>query len=1045
MTDELPRELVTAVQEGRAVLFLGAGASRGAINNMRQPIPDGAELANILMKEFLGDGYEGLDLRTVYDLACSERDVRTVQRKVFDILNPFQPADFHLLIPTFAWAGIAGTNYDLVLERTYQRSPAPLQKLVPNVKDGDGATDQLGDRNVLYVKLHGCITRHQEVTPPLVASTEQLIAFRSGRNGQFGTFLEWAKTKTIIFCGYSFLDANLRTLFDEIIKEGDNRPRHYIVSKGVRPAEIAYWRDRRVVAIDKTFQIFLECLDKQLTKNLRVLGAVAVDASNRSSFTRFITVPGSHESDELKHYLKSFIEHIGPEIDPPTDDPRKFYRGFPQGWYPIVAELDVRQPIVDDILTDHVLTPLKRGGQSLIIIKGHAGSGKSLVLRRICYEAATKHSRLCFFVSRQHLIQLDRFEEIFHLSNLPIFLFVDNVAEHRERVLDLLALARKTRVQLTVIAAETFNTWNTSCDDLEPFVSDVKEMRYLSEMNIKVLIGKLEKHDSLGYLQRLTPEARMHELQHVHGRQLLVALLEATHGIPLMEIIAQEYQSIHPAEAKLLYLDICSLHRFGPPVRAGLISRIHNIAFEDFRDKFFRPLEAIVVLREDKRSGDYVYEARHSYIAHMVYETSLKSQEERFDNIIRIVNKLNPSFSYDLEVIGKLVKADNLERTLTDHAKVRQVFDAAQSALGERGVLYHQRGIFEMHVAVNLGALHVAEDLLEKALELEPYNRSIKHSLAEVDLRRSRLTSDPLERQAWRRSAIARASALVANGKSPYPHHTLLKAAIDGVKDALAAAEQEQTDAATLKLGGSIANAETILKNGLQAFPNEAILLGEEGELSKVLSEAVRAEHAFEKAFAANPRSTLIAKRLARIKRSKAAYADAQKVLQKCLEFNPAAQDVHYDFAMSLLESAPDADQTDGDAILYHLRRSFSPGDKNLQAQFWYARQLCISDRFEDARQIFSILSDARVPFKEKKEVRGILRQRDGSPRELAGTIAVLRDAFGFVRCDAMNFSAFFSALEGASECMDYLSVGSIVRFELGFNLKGPVVTRMAL
>jgi hypothetical protein len=94
-----------------------------------QPIPDGSGLAKILIKEFLGDDYDGLDLRSVYDLACSERDVRTVQRKIFDILNPFQPADFHLLIPTFAWAGIATTNYDLVVERACQRAPSPLQKL----------------------------------------------------------------------------------------------------------------------------------------------------------------------------------------------------------------------------------------------------------------------------------------------------------------------------------------------------------------------------------------------------------------------------------------------------------------------------------------------------------------------------------------------------------------------------------------------------------------------------------------------------------------------------------------------------------------------------------------------------------------------------------------------------------------------------------------------------------------------------------------------------------------------------------------------------
>jgi tetratricopeptide (TPR) repeat protein len=1045
MTPDLPKELTTAVQEGRSVLFLGAGASRGAIDEKGRPIPDGVGLADILTKEFLGSDYNGLDLRSVYDLACSERDVRTVQRKVFDILSPFQPAPFHLLIPNFAWAGIASTNYDLLIERAYQRAPSPLQKVVPNVKDGDGATDQLSDRSVLYVKLHGCITRYQEVTPPLIASTEQLITFRNGRNGQFGTFLEWAKTKTMIFCGYAFLDSNLRILFDEIIKEGDNRPRHYIVSKGVRPAEIAYWRDRRVIAINTTFQDFLEGLDRQISKNLRGLGAVAADSSHRTTFTRFITAPGSRESEDLRQYLQSFIEHIGPEIDPAADDPRKFYSGFELGWYPMAAELDVRQPIVDDTLSEHVLSPAGGRRQTLVVIKGHAGSGKSVALRRMCFDAATKHGRLCFFVSRQHLIIVERFEEVFRLTNLPVYLFVDNVAEHRDRILDVLAQAKTSNAQLKIIATETFNTWNISCDELEPFVFDAREMRYLSEANIKLLIGKLEQHHSLGYLESLSTERRIHELQHVHGRQLLVALLEATHGLPLVEIISKEYQSIQPDEARLLYLDICSLHRFGPPVRAGLISRIHNISFDDFQLKFFKPLEAIVVLRIDRRSGDYVYEARHSYIAHTLYETIVRSQDERFDNLVRIINKLNPNFSYDLEVIAKIVRAENLQKTLSDHAKIRQVYESAKLALGERSVLYHQSGIFELHVAVNQGGLTVAEGLLERALELEPYNNSIKHSLAEVDLKRSRIAVDPLERQAWRRSAIERASALVRKGKSPYPHHTLLKAAIDGVKEALALAESEQTDAATLRLGDSIASAEAVLKNGLQAFPNEAILLAEEGELSKVLSEAVRAETAFEKSFAANPRSTLIAKRLARIKRSKGAYPVAKQVLQKCLEFNPGAQDLHYDFAMTILESAPNADQTESDSILYHLRRSFTPGDRNRQARFWYARQLCISNRFDDARPIFRELSEAQVPFKEKTEVRGLLLRHDAMPVELVGTVSFVRDTYGFVQCDSMNLRAFFSKADGGPESVEHISVGTTVTFELGFTLRGPVAIQMAL
>jgi tetratricopeptide (TPR) repeat protein len=314
--------------------------------------------------------------------------------------------------------------------------------------------------------------------------------------------------------------------------------------------------------------------------------------------------------------------------------------------------------------------------------------------------------------------------------------------------------------------------------------------------------------------------------------------------------------------------------------------------------------------------------------------------------------------------------------------------------------------------------------------------------MAEIDLRRSRLASDSLERLAWRRSAVERANALANRGDNAYPHHTLLKAAIDAVKDELAATETEDDEAITLRLNESVANAEAVLRKGLQAFPNEAVLLAEEGELLRVLSQAPRAEAAFEKAFTANPRSTLIARRLARIKRSKGAFAEAQQVLQKCLEYNPGTREPHYDFAMSIIESAPDADQTESDAALYHLRRSFSQGDKNRQAQFWYARELSIAGRYDEARPFFKALSEAHIPFKDKIEVRGILKTAEGEPRELVGTVTLLRETFGFVQCDTMHLSAFFSTHDDNQEWLEYLIPGGMVRFELGFCLRGPVVSR---
>ena len=501
MAQTLPPALVAAVREGRAVLFLGAGASRGAVGERGTEIPTGDGLADYLRATFLGEGYEQLNFKSVYDLACSQRDVRTVQSAVYERLNSYYPASFQSLVTQFAWAGIATTNYDLVVERAYARASRSIQKLVPYVKDGDGSTDRLGDRTLLYVKLHGCLTRYQEVQPPFIASTEQLIAFKEGRRGQFDTFLEWAKTKTLIFAGYAFLDDNLRTLFDAIVREGDNRPIHYIANKGARPAEATYWQHRRVNVIDTPFKELMEALDAAISPNDRKLASTIATNQTETSFLKFITKSDTRESEDLRNYLGSFIDHVGQKITAASIDPAFFYRGFDLGWSPLLQDLDVRQSVIDEIINQHIAGPVGQTKPSLVILKGHAGSGKTVALRRVCLEAAIKHDRLCFFVGRRHLLQPERFLEIFVLTNLPIYLFIDNVSDHKEPILELLEAAARRKVTLRIFGSETYNIWNVSCDELERYVSASHEMRYLSEKNILVLIEKLEKHKMLRILR----------------------------------------------------------------------------------------------------------------------------------------------------------------------------------------------------------------------------------------------------------------------------------------------------------------------------------------------------------------------------------------------------------------------------------------------------------------------------------------------------------------------------------------------------------------
>jgi hypothetical protein len=164
--------------------------------------------------------------------------------------------------------------------------------------------------------------------------------------------------------------------------------------------------------------------------------------------------------------------------------------------------------------------------------------------------------------------------------------------------------------------------------------------------------------------------------------------------------------------------------------------------------------------------------------------------------------------------------------------------------------------------------------------------------------------------------------------------------------------------------------------------------------------------------------------------------------LRTALEHNPSVRELHFDIALALTDVSPDADQAGAEEIIYHLRRAFVPGDKNYQAQFLYARELCIVNKYEDARPIFATLAEARVPFQQKTEVGNYVMNSDGSRRRMHGSVTVLKPSYGFLQCNSPALSAYFDP-EASEVTLAEIQVGVPVSFELGFNLRGPVATNI--
>ena len=919
---EISQHLLEAVRNGRAVLFLGAGASFGAKTREGGSPPSSAELRDQLVARFLGGGFQGADLSLVAELAISEASLAEVQEFISELLADLEPAPFHSLIPAFKWRGLITTNYDLLIETTYARNRRRLQEVVPILSDRDRIDEQLRSHNtVALLKLHGSVTITRNPDLPLILTVDQYATHRKNRERLFQTFADWAYEYPVVYVGHSMKDSDMRAILLEIARESGMHPRHYLLRPDVHPAEERFWNQRHVTVLSGTFEEFLAELDKLIGVSERELIAT-VD--------RRIPVQDhfSHRqepSERLRNSLEFDLEYVHEGVAIEDGNPKAFYRGFSFRWYPIVHRLDVRRSLVDKILLEVILRPEEDRPTTadFYAIKAEAGAGKSVLLRRLAWESATEAKVFCLLLRNHGKLEFEPLLELGRLTSRRIFLFVDDAVDHIREIRYVIDRARKEEILLTVIVAERTNAWNMECEDLDEVLNEEFILRYLNHGEVEALVGLLEASDSLGaHLERLRFEDRVREFEERAGRQLLVALHEATLGKPLEEILVDEFNEIQPQEARSLYLTVCVLNRLRVPIRAGLIARVHGIRFEDFRQRFLRPLEHVVEVSRDRATDDYYYKARHPEIAQIVFDRILTSASDRFHEISRIVPVLNLSYSSDWDSFRHLMRARSLSDLFADMGDVRALFELGTKVAPGEAFLYQQMAIYErLH-----DNIEKAYEYLKMARELDPKDGSITHSFAELARARALVAATRLERERFRQEAKVILRPLLDHPQhSRYARHTVAKISIDTLKDLLA--DERVSERA---VDQAIRSTEETFFRALQEYPRDSHILAAEADFGALIRDDQRALRALQQAHETNSRDPYVASRLARVYEERGHLNAALETLKAALASNPGDKQLNFRYAR-VLQQGMDAD---ADTLAYYFRRAFSPGDKNFEAQF---------------------------------------------------------------------------------------------------------------
>ena len=1024
----LPKILVDYVRDGQVVLFLGAGASIGARHPQNRRVPTSSDLASLLADKFLGPSFRGWPLPQVAELAISETDLLSVQEYVASLFRDFQPSETHLQLPTFVWKALATTNFDLLIERAYEAAKSPLQVPVVFMKNGERVEERLRAPNsMVFLKLHGCITDINDPAVPLILTPEQYITHKRGRDWLFERLQSLAFEYPILFVGHSLADIDIRTIILDLSRLGDARPRYYVVAPNISEEEKRFWEARRISALGMTFDDLMRELNAELPVPLRPLSTLLTTRDHPIT-SRLTIPPGAPLGQSLSTFLRRDAEYISKDTKPADIDPAAFYHGYFTDLSPILLNLDVRRSITDEILTDVFLSSEEERRElcPFYVIKGHAGSGKSVLMKRLAWEAAVDYDKLCVALKPAASPDFEPLAELIRLSRDRVFLFADPVTEFVDLIESFLRRARKEHLPLTIIGAERDNEWNTDCEALEPYLTDAYEVRNLSEREIKDLLELLAKHKSLGFLADIPFEKQKEALAIRAGRQLLVALHEATLGKPFTDIVFDEVNSIASPIARTLYITICVLHRLGVPVRAGLISRVHGIPFSEFRERLFSPLEHVVFTRFDDNIRDYVYLSRHPHIAEIVFERVLATPQERYDEYIRLLACMDIDFNSDREAFKGLTSARQLMHLFPDPIMIRNIYRKARDRVGDLAMLLQQAAIFEMNSPG--GSLSAATELLQLAHRLAPHYKPVSHSLSVLALRKAQRSQTQLEKSKNREESRHLARKLISEGSATaHPYHTLIQISLDEL------VESGEPDSASFEK--VVKETQELIARAEQAFPDDSVILETDARFSEHLGRHAHALEALERAFAANRGSPYLASRLARMHESRGELQEAANALRQCLEVIP--YDKHANFALArLLMTSPGANDAE---VMHHLRHSFTDGDSNYQAQFWYARLSYIRGDVSEADRIWRKLNDANIDLRIKRMPRGVVRE-GGESVQYRGTIVKLETSYAFVRRDDRPDPLVFSHIGLVTQGeWEVLAPQARVTFSLGFNYRGPV------
>ena len=746
--------LKTQFRRGLPVLLTGAGFSLEARNHDGQALPSYENLQTQLWNLcFPGEEFDGSSLQHLYDHALLRhpKPTRQLLRTLLTV-DPETLPKWYRDIFALPWRRCYTLNIDdlTIAANTAFDLPRPLIPIsATRPRSKDMAAPR--PRGLEVVHLNGTL---EDLPDNVTFSLTQFAARLAGQEPFYMRFAADLLSRPVVIIGTRLDEPPLWQHIEYRRMRGGRelrelRPRSYLVTPTLDRARRALLAEMNIQWIPMSGEKFVSQVLNQVREDARI---------------------GLELLSGVRTQPPSGVPLVA-DLAVTPDEASEFLLGQEPIWADLQSGRAVQRTI-DSAFWKGIRSSLDKRESSLIVVTGTAGSGKSTSLMRACLQLQAEGTPVAW-VDRDNMPSLRNIRSAMNQEVGPRVLAIDDADMYGTALSSLIRNSvswdSPTIVLVAVRSSKVDRVLNPTALKHVPMQEFV--MPNLTDADIDGLIQVLDEHNRLGYLKGKPLEEQREQFRKQAGRQLLVAMIQATSNRRFEEKVVEELTDLTPESARV-YALIAVSHSF----RFGLRRDEILVAAKKLSNDTLNVVDQLVRRRIVRyRPSDFIW-ARHRVIADILHDKLQESGQIKgvLEGLTLLAaSKMGPQMSRSdrpLRMIRSLLNHDYLLRVI-GVAATRNLYASLESLLDWDYHYWLQRGSAE----VENGKLDLAEQFLNQARSISPDDAFVQNEWAYLLFRRAVEHPGSAAAPELVRKATKILEGLMGRGGhlSAYPYHVL--------------------------------------------------------------------------------------------------------------------------------------------------------------------------------------------------------------------------------------------------------------------------------